>query len=197
MKHKKINFESLYYGFPVILLTTIDNEGVTNITPISSSWVLGNNIVIGLGTQSKSFENLKLIPEAVLNLPDKSLYKKVEKIAPYTGNRHINNKQSAVAYEYSNNKFFTGDFTPEKSINVRPEKIKESSIQIETKLIKINSRDWYAIIELEVISVYAFENLITNSTYIDPDKWHPLIYNFRKYYGLSKSIGQNFKFKNK
>lgn len=197
MKHKKINFESLYYGFPVILLTTIDNRGLTNITPISSSWVLGNNIIIGLGTHSKSFENLKIIPEAVLNLPDETLYKKVEKIAPYTGIININKEQSAAGYKHSENKFLTGKFTQEKSINVRPDKIKECPLQIETKLIKINLREWYAIIELEIISVYAFEEIITNSTYINPDKWKPLIYNFRKYHGLSKSIGENFKFKNR
>lgn len=197
MTHKKINFESLYYGFPVILLTTIDNEGITNIAPISSSWVLDNNIVIGLGTSSKSFENLKINPEAVLNLPDETLYENVEKIAPYTGKTDVSKEKANMGYKFSKDKFLIGSFTSEKSIDIKPDKISESPIQIETKVLKINIRDWYAIIELEIISVYAFEELLNNSKYLDSDKWHPLIYNFRKYHGLKPNIGKNFRFKNK
>lgn len=87
--HKAINPQMFYYGFPVVLLTTCDQANHTNITPISSSWCLGHNVVIGLGTQGKAFENLLVCPEAVLNLPDESLWQKVEKIAPLTAKNPI------------------------------------------------------------------------------------------------------------
>ncbi len=197
MEHKKINFDSLYYGFPVFLLTTADEMGTTNVAPVSSGWVLGNNIIIGLGTDSKSFENIKITQEAVLNLTNEKLMESVEKIAKYTGKKEISEQKSLMGYTYLEDKFSAGGFTAEKSNDVKPDKIKECPVQIETRVAKINIRDWFAIIELEVLSVYASEDIITDSLYIDPDKWQPLIYNFRKYYGLGSSIGKNFRFRNK
>jgi flavin reductase (DIM6/NTAB) family NADH-FMN oxidoreductase RutF len=197
MKHKKVNIDTLYYGFPVFLLSTIDEKGITNIAPISSSWALGENIIIGVGTDSKSYENLKAVPEAVLNLPDEGMHKNIEKIAPYTGKKIIESKKTAMGYSYLEDKFLKGGFNAEKSTDVKPDKIKECPVQIEVRVKNIMPRDWFAIVELEVLSVYAFESIVTEGLFISPDKWKPLIYNFRKYYGLCKSIGKNFRFKSK
>ena len=54
--HKQVHPKSLYWGNTVILLSTIDDTDTTNITPISSSWSLSNNIVIGLSLNSKAIE---------------------------------------------------------------------------------------------------------------------------------------------
>ena len=197
MKHKKVNIDTLYYGFPVFLLSSIDNNGTTNIAPITSSWSLGENIVIGLGTDSKTYENLKFIPEAVINLPDAKLYKNVEKIAPYSGKEILKSEKLNLGYTYSKEKIELSEFTLEKSKDVRPLKIKECPIQIEVKVSNINIRDWYAIIELKVLSVYAVENILDVENYIDSEKWKPLIYSFRKYYEIGSSIGKNFRFKEK
>ena len=37
-----------YYGFPIVLLSTIDKEGKANVTPISCSFTIGKNAVIAL-----------------------------------------------------------------------------------------------------------------------------------------------------
>ena len=55
--HREINPGAFYYGFPVILLSTSDKANHTNITPISSSWSLGKNIVIGLVLGGKALES--------------------------------------------------------------------------------------------------------------------------------------------
>lgn len=47
---KRIEKESFYYGFPVVLMTTKDTTSdKDNITVISSTWTLGRTIVVGLG----------------------------------------------------------------------------------------------------------------------------------------------------
>lgn len=43
----------LYYGTPVILLNTLNEDGTVNISPISSSWALGDCIVLGVGLEGK------------------------------------------------------------------------------------------------------------------------------------------------
>lgn len=49
----------LYYGTPVILLSTMNEDGSTNLSPLSSSWALGDSIVLGIGTEGKALENLE------------------------------------------------------------------------------------------------------------------------------------------
>ena len=44
-----INPKILYYGTPVILLTTLNEDGTVNISPLSSSWALGDCIILGIG----------------------------------------------------------------------------------------------------------------------------------------------------
>lgn len=83
--HKQIHPKSLYWGNTVILLNTIDATGSTNITPISSSWTLSNNIVIGLSLNTKAVENIESCPEVVLNIASANLADKIESIARYTG----------------------------------------------------------------------------------------------------------------
>ena len=39
----------LYYGTPVILLNTLNEDDTVNISPISSSWALGEHIILGIG----------------------------------------------------------------------------------------------------------------------------------------------------
>ena len=38
----------LYFGTPVVLITTRNPDGSTNITPMSSAWALADRVVIGL-----------------------------------------------------------------------------------------------------------------------------------------------------
>ncbi|KWX87583.1 hypothetical protein AMQ83_12190 [Paenibacillus riograndensis] len=47
----------LYYGTPVILLTTLNEDLTVNISPISSSWALGDDTLRGLGSGRKGMEN--------------------------------------------------------------------------------------------------------------------------------------------
>ena len=58
---KKIEKNGFYYGFPVILMTTKDKEtGTNNITPLSSSFVLGNTVTVGIGMGNKGFQNIEI-----------------------------------------------------------------------------------------------------------------------------------------
>src|SRR4051812_47273012 len=79
----------LYYGTPVILLTTLNEDGSVNISPMSSSWALGDCIVLGIGLGGKAIENLERIPECVINVPGPSLWENVEKLAPFTGKNPV------------------------------------------------------------------------------------------------------------
>lgn len=190
--HKPINPMMFYYGFPVVLLTTIDKNNKTNISPISSSWCLGDNLVVGLGLQGKAFENLSAIPEAVINLPSQDLWEKVEKIAPLTGKNPVPDYKKEH-YVFCDNKFEWGEFAEQVSLKVKPKRIAECPLQAECAVANITKRETYAIVELKILQVHALEELIFDDNKIDPTTWQPLIYNFRHYQGLDKMLGKNFR----
>lgn len=84
-RHETINPSILYYGTPVIILSTLNKDGSTNLSPLSSSWALGDCLVLGVGTQGKGYENLCRHPECVINLPDASMWQNVEALGRTTG----------------------------------------------------------------------------------------------------------------
>ena len=110
--HKKIYPKSLYWGNTVILLNTINEVGSTNITPISSSWALSNNVIIGLGLNTKAMENIEYCPEVVLNIASSNLYGKIESIAKLTGKQPVPIEKLKSGFDYCGDKFGLAGFTP-------------------------------------------------------------------------------------
>jgi flavin reductase (DIM6/NTAB) family NADH-FMN oxidoreductase RutF len=47
--HVTITPSVLYFGTPVVLLSTENADGTFNLAPMSSAWALGQVIVLGLG----------------------------------------------------------------------------------------------------------------------------------------------------
>lgn len=186
----------LYFGTPVVLLTTCNEDGTTNITPMSSAWALGNRIVLGLSAKGKGFSNLERWKECVVNLPKPSDWDKVEKLAPLTGANPVPEAKSGL-YSYAKDKFAASGFTALPSQDVQPERVAECPLQIEAvvkNMIPVRDGDMeFAIIEVEAVKVHAHEDVILQDRYIDPARWSPLIYNFRHYFGLGEQKGKSFK----
>lgn len=199
MCFKKIEPSILYMGTPVVLITTVDENGRVNIGPMSSAWTTGRTVVLGLLCNSKTFGNLLAQKECVLNYPSSELHEQVEKIARLTGLCPVPpSKQDR--YRYSPDKFSEGNFTAMESEQVEPPRIAECSIQLEAELkdilyitddpvlpVKV------AAVCVRVVCVHAREDIIIKEKHIDPRKWDPLIYNFRHYFGLGPDLGKTFK----
>lgn len=193
---KIIEPKILYYGTPVVLLTTLNEDGSTNITPISSSWALGDCIVLGIGNSGKAFDNLKQTPECVINIPNKDLWENVEKLAPYTGKEDVPDYKRALGFTFQKEKYIVGRLTPLPSEKVKPDRIVECPIQIEAivkNLTVPKYSPYFAIVESKSLLVHAHENILIDDNHIDPNKWNPLIYNFRHYFGLGQELGKTFR----
>lgn len=193
---KMINPKILYYGFPVILLTTLNEDGTVNISPLSSSWALGDCIVLGIGLGGKAIENLERHLECVINIPDPSLWENVEQLAPYTGKNIVPDFKKQIGFTYRKDKFAISGLTPIESTTVIPTRIMECPIQIEAKVKHIRIPNYspdFAIVETQTIHVHAHTDIIIKDHHIDPNKWSPLIYNFRHYFGLGNELGNNFR----
>ena len=183
-----------YYGFPVVLLSTIDEKGKADVTPISCTFTLGTNAVIALVKLNQAYENVMVVPEVVLNLPNASMWEQVEKIAPYTAKDPVP-AQKAAKYTHTDDKFALGGFTPLASDKVRPPRVAECPIQAEAKVVNVNDRNGYVLLELEIVQVHAQDHLVMEGNKINPLQWEPLIYNFKHYYGIGEHKGLNFTIK--
>ena len=158
--------------------------------------VIRNNVIIGLGLNTKAMENIEYCPEVVLNIASSNLYGKIESIAKLTGKQPVPIEKLKSGFDYCGDKFGLAGFTPLESKTVHPLRIQECPIQVECLVDKISRRNGYAIVELSVSCVHADELLLKNGDTIDADLWKPLIYNLRSYHGITESIGRNFKFDN-
>jgi flavin reductase (DIM6/NTAB) family NADH-FMN oxidoreductase RutF len=69
----------LYFGTPVVLIGSTNEDGSPNLAPMSSAWWVGWRCMLGLASNSKSTENLIRTGECVLNLPSADLVDAVNK----------------------------------------------------------------------------------------------------------------------
>ena len=84
-RHTAIEPGILYFGTPVVLISTENEDGSANLAPMSSAFWLGWRAVLGLNARSKTTENLVRTRECVLNLASDALAANVDRLALTTG----------------------------------------------------------------------------------------------------------------
>lgn len=198
--HVTITPSVLYFGTPVVLITTFNSNGTPNITPMSSAWALGDQVVLGLGSSGQGAENLQREQECVLNFPSPALWPQVEKLARATGRNPVPPHKAQAGYAHVADKFALGKFTPVASHVVRPPRIAECPIQFEAKLVALHGKpvegqaEVHLIAETRVIHVHAHRAIVVPGTHhIDPAQWSPLLYVFRHYFGTGPDLGKTFR----
>ncbi|NUR28295.1 MAG: flavin reductase family protein [Catenulispora sp.] len=185
----------LYFGTPVVLLSTENDDGSSNLAPISSAWALGQTIVLGLGTDGQTGYNLVRRPEVVISVPGPHLWRKVERLAAVTGRFPVPETKPAGC-RFVKDKFGEAGLTPLASEVVRPPRVAECGLQFEARVPRVrpDTAKEFLIVEAEVLKVHADPALVVAGTdHVDPALWKPLIYNFRHYFGLGAELGFTYR----
>jgi len=193
----------LYFGTPVALITTLDARGRANITPMSSVWALGDRLVLGLAAASQGCANLLDRREGVVNLPGPDQWPAVEAIAATTGRDPVPAYKKAMGYRHERDKFALGGFTRLPSDRVAPPRIAECPLQLEVRVLRSyeaapdvddEAPPGFLTIEARVEKVHAHEDIVVPGTQrIRTDRWSPLLYVFRHYFGTGERFGRNFR----
>src|ERR1700753_3629559 len=89
MEFRTIEPKILYFGTPVAIISSLNEDGQTNLAPMSSFWALGWTLVLGLLDDTKTSENFDRHAECVVNLPSPDMFRQVEKLAPLTGKNPV------------------------------------------------------------------------------------------------------------
>lgn len=187
----------LYFGTPVVLISTCNEDGSANLAPMSSAWALGYTILLGLGARGKTAENLARGGECVLNLPSDDLWQAVERLAPLTGKNPVPDEKLSSAFRYERDKFGAARLTPMPSELVAPPRVAECPLHLEAVVRDIRplggAESGTLAVEVEVVRVHARAEIVHGERHICPAAWRPLIYNFRHYFGLGHELGKTFR----
>jgi flavin reductase (DIM6/NTAB) family NADH-FMN oxidoreductase RutF len=188
----------LYFGTPVVLVSTLNADGTANLAPMSSAWWLGWGCMLGLNASSKTVENLKRSGECVLNLPSSELVAAVDRLALTTGSDPVPANKIGMGFRYVADKFGLADLTPRRADTVSAPRALECPVQLEAMVESINAfgaanpriRTPMLAIEVRITRVHAHPEILveSNQNRIDPDKWKPLIMSFREFYGLGDCL---------
>lgn len=196
--HRTVEPAILYFGTPVVLVSSTNEDGSPNLAPISSAWWLGWNGVLGFGARSKTPQNILRTGECVLSLPSAGQVAQVNRLARLTGSNPVPPHKALMGYRFEKDKFGAAGFTEAPSLTVGPPRVAECPVQMEAKLTASHglreddpeSRGKLIALEVEIRKVHVAEELLMEGQEhrIDPDAWRPLIMSFCQFYGLGSRV---------
>jgi flavin reductase (DIM6/NTAB) family NADH-FMN oxidoreductase RutF len=195
--HQPVDLPILYFGTPVVLISTRNEDGSCNIAPSSSIWWLGKSCMVGLDGSSKTAENLKREKECVLNLPSADLVESIDRIANTTGSRSVPLHKKRLGYQHIKDKAAKAQLTLESASFVNTSRITQCQVHLEASVANIHCFGdrrktivpMFAF-EMDILQSHIEQSILTDDEkqYVDPDKWHPLIMSFRKFYTTNDYI---------
>lgn len=193
--HVKSEPAILYFGTPVALLSTTNEDGSANLAPMSSIFWLGWRCVLGLAASSKTTQNLSRTGECAVNLPSVDGVAAVDRLARTTGSNPVPPQKVTRGYIYEPEKFKIAGLTPVPSETIAPPRVLECPVQLEAVMATRHAlaeeddvlRGRIITFELRIQRVHLDEAILMDGkpNRVDPDKWRPLIMSFQKFYGLA------------
>lgn len=200
--HIHVEPSILYFGTPVVLLSSLNEDGSANVAPMSSVWWLGWNCMLGLGGTGQTAKNIQRERECVLNLPAASLVERVNRLARLTGSDPVPPHKQAMGYRHEKNKFAVAGLTAVPSDLVQPPRVAECPVQLEAVLecwhpfgTRPDKPTTALALEMRIVRAHIDESILVGGwpgqkqARVDPDKWRPLLMSFCRFYGLGERVG--------
>jgi flavin reductase (DIM6/NTAB) family NADH-FMN oxidoreductase RutF len=165
MNNIKVNYEKMYYGFPVILISYYDKNGNPNITTLSSSYTLKDMMVLGFSSKGFAVNQIKEVKDFVVNVADSKLIHELEQCGKVSGK--------------DCNKFEMTDLTPVSSTVVNAPIIAECPVSIEctlTQIVECESFQGITNIIAQIKGRLVSEDYLDSENRININKFDNIIY---------------------
>ncbi len=196
--HVTIDPAILYFGTPVVLVSSTNPDGSPNLAPMSSAWWLGRSCLLGFGARSHTPANIARTGECVLNLPSAAQVAAVNRLAKTTGSSPVPPHKVAMGYRHERDKFATAGFTPVASDLVAPPRVAECPVHLEAVLEEAHplaasdpARSGKLVaLEVKIVRVHVDESIRMrgHKDRVDPTLWRPLIMSFCQFFGLGSML---------
>ena len=187
----------LYFGTPVVLIGSLNDNGTTNVAPMSSAWWLGATAMLGMSRFSRTVQNLKRRPQVVLNLADSALVDAVDRIALLTGRPDVPEYKRRRGYTWCADKFAAGGMTPEAVPGSDLQAVAEAPVHLLGEVVTIapigGTGSNLVAIEVRVQQSWVREDLLLEEhpDHMDPLAWDPLIMKFTEYFGRAVNLRES------
>ena len=196
--HTVIDPAILYFGTPVVLVSSENPDGSPNLAPMSSAWWLGQNCMLGFGARSHTPANVLRTGECVLNLPSVREVAAVDRLALTTGSDPVPPFKEARGYRHERDKFETAGLTPLASDLVAPPRVAECPVHLEAVLERAHPleesdperRGKLVALEVRIVRVHVEPaiRMAGHADRIDPVLWRPLVMSFQRFFGLGEEV---------
>jgi flavin reductase (DIM6/NTAB) family NADH-FMN oxidoreductase RutF len=192
--HRVVEPRVLYFGTPVVLVSTCNEDGSPNLAPMSSAFWVGSSGMLGLDETSQTTHNLARTGQCVLNLAHPAMVPAVDRLALLTGSASVPEHKRNKGYRHEADKFGAAGLTPIPSDLVRPPRVAECLIHLEATVNRVHPfgepDSGVVAVDVQVVRVHLEEDLLVPGTtrYIDPDRWDPLIMKFLEFYGEGRNV---------
>ncbi len=154
---------------PIAFASTIDAAGNPNLAPFSFYNAFGVNpsrLIFSPSrrgrdnTTKHTLQNVKEVPEVVINAVTFNMVQQMS--------------LTSVEFPKNINEFVKAGLTPEKSLKVKPFRVKESPLQFECKvvdIVEISGKPGSGnLVICEIVHIHLDETILDKSGNIDPDK---------------------------
>lgn len=199
--HRPISPAILYWGTPVVLISTLNPDGTPNIAPMSSAWWLGDRCMIGLSARSQTTHNLLRNKTCVLNLPTEDMTPAINALARTTGSNPVSEWKASVGYIHVKDKFGHSGLSPLESAVVPPPRIKECPVQMEAELVvahemygdMLEEKRGILALELKILKVHVEDELRLEGfeNRIDSENLRPLFMVFQDFFAMRRGKLEN------
>ena len=190
--HQIIEPKILYFGTPVVLISTLNEDGSSNLAPMSSAWWLNDSCMLGMSNRSQTVRNMLREGRCVLNLPSAEQVDAVDRLALTTGREDVPEYKALMGYCYEPDKFKVAGLTATLGEPGWPARVAECPVQMHAVLE--HARDFssphLAALELRIVQTWMDDAILNPERrhHVDPDKWRPLIMSFTEFYGLGTQL---------
>lgn len=196
--HTVIDPAILYFGTPVVLVSSTNPDGTPNLAPMSSAWWLGKSCMLGFGARSHTPANILRTGQCVLNLPSAAQVSAVDRLARTTGSDPVPPHKLAMGYRTERDKFAAAGLTPLPAELVEPPRVAECPVHLEATLEAVHPlavrdderRGGLVALEVRIVRVHVAEEIRMDGhrDRIDPGRWRPLVMSFQHFYGLGERL---------
>jgi flavin reductase (DIM6/NTAB) family NADH-FMN oxidoreductase RutF len=158
---------------PIAFASTVDKQGNVNLSPFSFFNAFGSNPPVVIFSPARrvrdnstkhSLENVQEVPEVVINIVN---YPMVEQMS-----------LASTEYEKGVNEFLKAGFTEEKSVMVKPPRVKEAPVAFECKVLQVlpvgEGGGAANLVICEIVLAHINENILDDAGKIDPFKLDPV-----------------------
>lgn len=170
---------NMLYPLPVVMVSVGNKKGEKNICTVAWAGTICSDpamVSISVRPERYSYDMIKETGEFVINLTTKDLVKATDYCGVKSG-RDVD-------------KFKKMDLTPIKADIVSAPLIKESPVNIECKVIRIEELGTHHMFIAEVVAVHADEAYMDQNGKFEFEKSKPIVYSHGEYFAIGEKLGK-------